>query len=156
MGADHLLAMVAVGVLAATQPRLGARIALPAAFVVGMAGGIALAALGAALPLAEPMILNSVLLLGVVLALAIRLPVLGGAALLGGFGLFHGTAHGLEMGSAAALPFGLAVLAATAMLHGAGAAMGAAVVATLRPQSALALRMFGVGVGLSGLAPALG
>jgi urease accessory protein len=156
MGPDHLLAMVAVGVLTTLQPRLAGRVALPAAFVTGMAAGIALAALGIALPMAEPMILASILVLGAVLALSIRLPVFGGVAMVGVFGLCHGTAHGVEMGSASALPFGLAVLAATALLHGAGAALGSAVVSLLRSQSTLMLRMFGAGLGLGGLALALG
>jgi urease accessory protein len=156
LGPDHLLAMVAVGILAATQPSLGRRFALPAAFVTGMGTGIALAAVGVALPLAEPMILASILVLGAILALAVRLPALGGMVLVGGFGLFHGTAHGLEMGSASALPFGVAVLVATGILHGAGAAIGAAVVTALRSQSALALRIVGAGLGLSGVALALG
>ena len=156
MGTDHILAMVAVGVLAATQARVAGRVALPAAFVAGMGGGIALAAAGIVLPLAEPMILASIIVLGTVLAMALRLPTPAGAALLGLFGLFHGTAHGLEMGSSDALPFGLAVLAATALLHAVGAAFAAGVVAFLRPASTVALRLFGVGMGLGGLALALG
>jgi urease accessory protein len=156
LGADHLLAMVAVGVLAAVQPRRWAQFALPAAFVAGMAAGIVMAMFGIVLPLAEPMILASIFTLGAILALSVRLPVLGGMAMVGLFGVFHGTAHGLEIGSASALPFGLAVLAATAVLHGAGAALGAAILSVLRSQSTLMLRVFGAGLGLSGLALAFG
>jgi urease accessory protein len=124
-GADHVLAMVAVGLLAVI---LGGRAlwALPAAFLSCMAAGFGLALAGVALPLVEPMILASVMALGLLVALAARLPLGAAAAMVGVFGLAHGAAHGGELGAAGALAFGAGFLAATALLHGAGIALGVA------------------------------
>ncbi|MDX5445820.1 MAG: HupE/UreJ family protein, partial [Zoogloeaceae bacterium] len=62
-GADHLLAMLAVGLLAARQAGR-ARWALPAAFVLTMLAGAGLGAIGVALPAVETGIALSVLVLG--------------------------------------------------------------------------------------------
>lgn len=61
-GADHVLAMVAVGLWAA---QIGGRAlwSVPAAFVTTMMLGFALALLGAPLPFVEPAILASVVAL---------------------------------------------------------------------------------------------
>ena len=73
-GADHLLAMLAVGLWAGA---LGGRavLALPAAFVGALASGAALGTAGLALPMVEPGILASVIILGALAALALRLPL---------------------------------------------------------------------------------
>ena len=122
-GADHILAMVAVGIWAS---QIGGRAfwAVPVAFVSMMALGFGLAVAGMSLPFVEPAILASVIGLGLLVAAAIRLPVAASAAVVGIFALFHGHAHGGELGSAGALPFGLGFLAATAALHGTGLALG--------------------------------
>lgn len=120
-GADHVLAMVAVGLWAAL---LGGRAlwALPAAFVGAMAAGFVLALAGLPLPLVEPLILGSVIVFGVLAALALRLPLPAAAAVAVAFGLFHGHAHGGEMGLAAAVPYLAGFVTATAALHAAGVA----------------------------------
>jgi urease accessory protein len=120
-GADHVLAMVAVGLWAAL---LGGRAlwALPAAFVGAMAAGFLLALGGLPLPLVEPLILGSVVVFGVLAALALRLPLPAAATVAAAFGLFHGHAHGGEMGLAAALPYLTGFVVATAALHAAGVA----------------------------------
>ena len=122
-GADHILAMVAVGIWAS---QIGGRAfwAVPVAFVSMMALGFGLAVAGMSLPFVEPAILASVIGLGLLVAAAVRLPVAASAAVVGIFALFHGHAHGGELGSAGALPFGLGFLAATAALHGTGLALG--------------------------------
>ncbi len=123
LGLDHIVVMVAVGLWAAT---IGGRAvwAVPAAFVGAMAIGYFLALTGLALPFAEPMILASVVALGLLIAAAVRLPVMVGALLVGLFAVFHGHAHGSELGVAAAVPFGFGFALATALLHGAGIAAG--------------------------------
>ncbi len=95
-GIDHLLAMFTVGLWAAT---LGGQATwkIPATFVVLLAGGAALGMTGIYLPLAEPFIAASVLVLGLATAFMLRLPGAGGIALVGLFALFHGYAHGTEM-----------------------------------------------------------
>jgi urease accessory protein len=122
-GADHVLAMVAVGLWAAL---LGGRalLAVPTAFVGVMAVGFAVALSGVALPLVEPLILASVVIIGLAVAFALSLPVVASAALVGFFALFHGFAHGAEMSGADFLTYGAGFLLATAILHALGLAAG--------------------------------
>jgi urease accessory protein len=122
-GADHMLAMIAVGLWAA-QIGGRARWTVPTAFVSVMAIGFMLALTGAPLPFVEPGILASVIGLGLLVALAVRVPTAISAAIVGVFALFHGHAHGGELGAATALTFGLGFIAATAALHGVGVALG--------------------------------
>ena len=118
-GADHLLAMVMVGLWAGLLGRR-ARWALPGGFLAGMAGGALMGFAGVALPGVEAGILASVVVLGALAALALRPPLALGVALAAGFGLLHGHAHGTEM---LAGPAFLGMLAGTALLHGAGLAL---------------------------------
>jgi urease accessory protein len=123
-GADHLAAMVAVGLWAAA---LGGRAALavPATFLAVLTIGAVFAWTGLALPAVEPMIAVSVAVLGLATAFAVRLPTGLAAALVGLFALFHGHAHGAEMPTMAEpIVYGLGFLLATAVLHGAGLALG--------------------------------
>lgn len=121
-GLDHILAMIAVGLWAAL---LGGRAfwALPGAFVGAMIVGFAAAVVAVPLPLVEPMILVSVFALGLAVALALRLPIGTAAGLVALFGLFHGHAHGGELGTAGALAFGAGFAFSTALLHGLGVAI---------------------------------
>lgn len=118
-GLDHVLAMLAVGVWAL---QIGGRAiwAVPAGFVSAMALGYLAAGLGLPLPVVEPMILASTILFGLLVTLAVRPGLWAGVAIAGFFGLFHGHAHGAELGAASALPFGLGFMLVTAALHGAG------------------------------------
>lgn len=124
-GLDHILAMVAVGLWAAA---LGGRAiwALPVSFVGAMMVGFAAALAGMGLPFVEPMILVSVLALGLAVALSLRLPVAAAAGIVGIFALFHGHAHGGELGAAGALAFGAGFAISTALLHAAGIALALA------------------------------
>ncbi|MCR8550346.1 HupE/UreJ family protein [Salipiger sp. P9] len=122
-GADHVLAMVSVGLWAAL---LGGRAIwmLPVSFVAAMCAGFLLALAGLMLPFVEPVILASVMVLGVAVALAARVPAGLGAAVVAVFALFHGYAHGTEIGGATALTYLGGFAVATALLHGAGLALG--------------------------------
>lgn len=135
LGPDHLLAMVAIGLWAAV---LGGRAlwALPAGFLTGMALGFGLGVSGLHLPMVEPMILASVLFLGVILTMAIRLPLPEAVASVAILGLFHGNAHGIEAGMARMLPFGIGFLLATVALHGAGTGLAAGLFQKLPPTTA--------------------
>jgi urease accessory protein len=126
-GMDHILVMVAVGLWAAQIAQDGKRSALwivPAAFVATMAVGFSLALAGLELPFVEPAILASVIALGLLVAMAVRLPTAACAVIVAIFALFHGHAHGGELGSAGALQFGIGFVVATALLHVAGIAAG--------------------------------
>ena len=122
-GADHVLAMVAVGLWAAM---LGGRAlwAVPAAFVGVMAAGFLLALGGVELPFVEPFILASIIVIGLMVALALPVPVIIGAVVVGFFALFHGHAHGEEMGAATMAAYGAGFLISTAVLHATGIAIG--------------------------------
>lgn len=122
-GLDHILVMVAVGLWSA---QIGGRAlwAVPTAFVAMMAVGFALATAGIDLPFVEPAILASVVALGLLVAMAVRLDAAASAAVVGLFALFHGHAHGGELGNAGALPFAVGFMIATAALHAAGIGLG--------------------------------
>lgn len=125
-GLDHLLAMVAVGLLAV---RIGGRglWLMPAAFLGSMlAGGLA-ATLGLPLPGGEYGIMASVLVLGLLVAWTRVAPLAVGAALVAGFAFFHGYAHAAEMVSGGSLaPYAAGFLLSTAVLHALGIACGMA------------------------------
>jgi urease accessory protein len=123
-GFDHLLAMLAVGLWAVQfAARTGNRSAvwlLPAAFVLPMGAGFLLALNGIALPGVEAGIALSVLILGLAVAFAARPPLAAAMVVTATFAIFHGYAHGAEMGDGAASAYAAGMLLATALLHGAG------------------------------------
>ena len=120
IGLDHLLAMIAVGIWAG---QLGGRAVwiVPLTFVSVMAAAAGLGSLGFSLPMVEPAIACSVLVLGLLIACSIRLPTIAGVGLVGLFAVFHGYAHGLELPQAASpILYGLGFVLATTLLHGLG------------------------------------
>ena len=124
-GADHVLAMVVLGLLAAQAGRRALWV-LPAAFVAAMVAGGAAGWAGMPFGAVEPMILASMIVLGALVAMAARLPLDGMAAMAAAFGFAHGWAHGAE-GPAQGLPsHALGFAVATALLHGAGILTGRA------------------------------
>jgi len=156
-GLDHILVMVAVGLWAAM---IGGRALwiVPAAFVGTMAAGYFLSLTGIGLPFVEPMILASVVALGLLVAAAVKLPTAAGALLVGLFALFHGHAHGAELGVAAALPFGIGFAIATAFLHSAGIGLGLALGSGTglgKTRGRIVARVLGAGTALAGIALAL-
>jgi urease accessory protein len=155
-GLDHVLAMLAVGLWAAQVARAGAHRAalwiVPLAFVATMGLGFGLALAGIELPFVEPAILASVIALGLLVAVAVQLPASACAAVVAVFALFHGHAHGGELGSAGALAFGIGFMIATSLLHVAGIGMGFAI---LRISPRLA-RLLGFVTAMLGLSLAFG
>ncbi|WP_439616116.1 HupE/UreJ family protein [Shinella sp.] len=152
-GLDHILVMVAVGLWAA---QIGGKAlwAVPTAFVATMALGFSLALAGIALPFVEPAILASVVALGLLVAMAVKLDTVVSAAIVAVFALFHGHAHGGELGSAGALSFGIGFVIATALLHGAGIGLGLGIARL--SGGAVAARIIGGATALAGLALAFG
>jgi len=148
-GADHLLAMVAVGLWAGLN---GGRAlwAWPAAFVAVMAAGGALGMTGWSLPAVETGIVASVIALGLLVAAGARAPVAAGAALIAAFALLHGHAHGAELPpGSAAVAYGLGFSLATAVLHGVGLAVA---LAAGSERGRLGVRGLGAVVAAAGLA----
>lgn len=126
-GADHILAMVAVGLwaaLLATAPGGRALWLVPAAFVATMGAGFAAAMLDLPLPFVEPVILASVVAIGLLAALALQAPAFAAMAVVGLFAFFHGHAHGSELGEAGAGAYAAGFVVATALLHAVGVAAG--------------------------------
>ena len=143
-GADHILAMVALGLLAA---QVGGRAiwALPLTFVAAMLAGGMLGFAGAGFPAVEPLILASVIVLGAMVALALRAPMPVLIAMVVVFGAAHGWAHGAEGPASGLSAYAAGFALATAALHGAGLMAGRAI-------PALALRAAGLLAALSGAA----
>jgi urease accessory protein len=126
-GIDHILAMLAVGVFAAS---LGGRAlwTVPLSFMGGMLFGGALGVFGVGLPLVEVGIALSLVVLGAAVAMKWDLPVASAMALVGLFAIFHGHAHGSEMAfDASAATYGAGFVTATGLLHliGIGIGLGA-------------------------------
>jgi len=152
LGPDHLLAMIAVGLFAAmTGGR--ARWACPASFVGAMVLGGVLGFEGTALPVVEPAILASVIVLGLAIALALRPPVAFACGVIALFGIAHGHAHGLEGPALGGLPYAAGFVVATSVLHGVGLALGHGAGALGRPA---VVRALGALTAIAGLALAAG
>jgi urease accessory protein len=127
-GIDHLLAMVAVGCIAAAGTGVRRPWSIVAAFLGGMLAGGALGLAGVAFPGVETAIVLSVVGLGLAVALAPRADASWLLALVAVAGVAHGNAHGVEAPSAASpVLYVLGVVAVTAALHAAGAFGGVAV-----------------------------
>jgi urease accessory protein len=125
-GLDHVLAMVAVGLFAAT---LGGRALwlVPAAFVAMMGVGGLIGIYGLDLPYVELGIAASVIILGAAVAFRFNAPTAAAMGLAGFFALFHGHAHGVEMPvDAAGLAYALGFMLATALLHATGIGLAVA------------------------------
>jgi urease accessory protein len=153
LGLDHLLAMLAVGMLSA---QLGGRAiwTVPAVFVVCMAAGGLLGMLGVPLPAIELGISLSVILLGVAIAANRRVPIALAMFFVGLFGLFHGHAHGAELPANLTTPllafsYVFGFLLATAGLHVIGALLG--VTAKNSQAGELVLRSTGALIALIGV-----
>ncbi|MDR1709670.1 MAG: HupE/UreJ family protein [Candidatus Accumulibacter sp.] len=118
LGLDHLLAMLLVGAWSVLHAR---RVWLaPGVFVALLAAGAVLGQYGFAAPQVEPLVAASVLALGLMLARPARLSPGVSLALIGGFALFHGMAHGGELEAGAAILSGIVLGSAALHLAGMG------------------------------------
>jgi urease accessory protein len=148
-GLDHVLVMVAVGVLAAHLSGHALWL-VPGAFVLVMAVGGALAMVGVELPFVEIGVALSVVALGAAIALRLDLPLAAAMALVGLFAVFHGQAHGAEMPeTASGLANGAGFILATTLLHVVGIGLG---IALARLGPLMGRRVAQVGGGLMALA----
>lgn len=126
-GLDHMAAMVAVGLWSALAARRAGTELLwgPLGFASMLLAGAMLGLQGIALPAVEPMIAASLLVIGLLVVSRLRLPRLATALLAGGFAVFHGVAHGLELaGDASAWQTLSGMLGATVLLHLTGLGLG--------------------------------
>ncbi len=144
-GLDHVLAMVAVGLLGvrtALAPG-GDRRALwliPGAFLTAMLAGGLIALAGVPLPGAEWGIALSVLVFGTILALARPARTAVACAVVAAFALCHGHAHVAEMGAGDTGAYAAGFLATTMVLHAIGLGLG---ILVARSWSGASLRIAG-------------
>lgn len=145
-GLDHLLAMIAVGVVARSFDGMQ-RWLLPLTFLTSMTLGALLGAAHFDVPFVEVFIALSLVGFGIIVARAGQ--SFGVAATLtAAFALFHGHAHGTEMIGASASAYFVGFLIATTSLH----ALGLYLAHRLPKQHrALSLRIGGAGVAATGL-----
>ncbi|EAV40965.1 urease accessory protein UreJ [Stappia aggregata IAM 12614] len=148
LGTDHLLAMAAVGVWSAAQPAKQAWRG-PVLFIGVLAVGALIGVSGLPLPMVEPGILASVVILGLMIATARVLPAGAGLAAISVFALFHGHAHGTEaVGALAGYMAGFMI--ASAALHAAGFGLGRLAGELKHGHAGVGLAISGAGLLLAG------
>lgn len=124
-GADHMAAMIAVGLWGAQLGKPAIWL-LPVTFPLVMAVGGFMGLVGIPIPGVEIGIGASALLLGVMVAGAVKPKnLIWPAVLVGAFGLCHGHAHGTELPAGEnGLFYSIGFVIATGLLHGCGIALG--------------------------------
>jgi urease accessory protein len=120
-GMDHLLAMIAVGMLGA-RLRHRAIWILPLTFIAMLITGAIVGVVGPPLPLIEPTIAVSIAAFGLLLALKRRVKLATAATVVGIFALAHGYVHGTETMGVIGSGYILGILMASAALHALGTA----------------------------------
>ena len=148
-GGVHVVAMIAVGLWGVFLGRPAIWI-LPVAFPVVMAFGGAMGVVGMPLPAVEVGIALSGVILGLLVAFGTRAPLWAALAIVSGFAIFHGHAHGTEL-PVAANPYAYAVgfVSATGLLHLGGIAFGSL---AHRPWGTYAVRAAGLVIAAVGAA----
>ncbi|MCA8931545.1 MAG: HupE/UreJ family protein [Rhodospirillaceae bacterium] len=149
-GLDHVLAMVAIGILAAQQGGRSLWL-IPLAFLAMLAVGGAMGAYGVPLPLVETGIVGSVIVLGMVVAVGRHMSLAASMALAGVFAVFHGHAHGTEMPVPSGLDYAAGFMLATAALHAAGAGLGIGVRRLAATAAPYAVRLMGGAIAVGGV-----
>jgi len=150
-GVDHILAMVAVGMFAAS---LGGRAlwAVPLTFMSMMVVGGALGVAAVPLPYVEFGIALSVVALGAAVAAQRQWPVTLAMAFVGAFAIVHGHAHGSEMANTmSATEYGLGFVLGTGLLHLVGIAMGLGIMMFGASRARQVLRIGGVAIAAAGV-----
>jgi urease accessory protein len=123
-GIDHLLAMLAVGVLAS---RLGGRAtwALPACSLIAMLAGAIVGVQGLVMPMLEPGILVSLVLLGVLAFGWLRPGIAPAFVLTGLVAIWHGNAHTHDViGTGSAVAFMAGIVVTSGVLQTVGIGVG--------------------------------
>jgi len=150
-GFDHVLTMTAVGFWAAelSRSKPSAIWFVPLVFVALMVAGACAGWMGLVLPHVEAVIGASVVVLGLLVAFEVHLPLAPASMVVGGFALFHGYAHGVEMPEMAqSAAYAAGFLGATLVLHALGVAIG---LARYRFGSVMVSRIAGIFLAVSGV-----
>lgn len=146
LGLDHLLAMAAVGMIAARTAGRGG-VVVPLSFVSAMVVGAMLGMAGIGLPYLETGIALSLVGFGAMVGLAKLQPLAAATALAILFGLFHGNAHGFEIPeNTSCVAYAAGFVISTSTLHAVGA------LSALKLASwPLAIRAAGIATSLIGM-----
>jgi urease accessory protein len=115
-GLDHLLASIAVGMLASRFDG-SRRWLLPLAFLFAMGVGGFMGVGGLPLPLVEVFITLSLIAFGIGIVLTRAPRCAFAVSIVGAFALFHGHAHGNGISAASVVLYSSGLLTATALLH---------------------------------------
>lgn len=152
IGVEHLLAMIAVGLVSA---QIGKRAiwTVPLAFVVMMSIGGIVGFLGISTPLVAYGIALSLILLGVALVIQQQIPEAAALVIVGIFAILHGYAHGEAIPPDQTIIFFIAYVVgfvmSTAGLHVIGALLG--FIALRSERGVHVLRISGILIGLVGI-----
>jgi urease accessory protein len=152
LGADHLLALLAVGLWSATKLPAGKVWQGPATFMLALLASAALGLQGVTVPFLEQLIALSVVLFGALLVLCrLQMPVSLGLGLVAAAASLHGLAHGAETPVTGFAAYALGFLLTTAVLHTTGVAAGLAIRRYLARQATWVLAAAGSFLGGAGL-----
>lgn len=152
LGADHLLAMVAVGVWSVSALPTGKAWWGPGTFLLALVASAALGAAGMSVPYLEHAISLSVVMFGVMLVFAQRsIPLWLGLGLVAAASSLHGLAHGAETPASGFAGYAGGFLLTTAMLHIGGVLAGLGVRRVLASRAGVALGGMGAALSAVGL-----
>lgn len=151
-GIDHVLAMVAVGILATQTAGISLWV-LPIVFVSTMAATSFLGFLVGGTPLMEIGVTGPVLILGAVIAQGRALPTAMAVGLVGAFAIFHGHTHGTEIPAyVGGIGYGAGFMLTTVFLHAVGVVLGVSTRGRGERFHSLATRAYGGAIAVAGIA----
>ena len=151
-GADHLLAMLAVGVWSVSALPPGKAWQGPATFLLALVVSAALGTLGVTLPYLEHGVSLSVVLFGLMLIVATRpMPPAIGLTLIAAASSLHGLAHGSETPETGFAGYAVGFLVTTAALHIGGVCIGLSIRRWLGQRSGVALGGLGAALSAAGV-----
>jgi urease accessory protein len=151
-GADHLLAMLAVGIWSVSALPANKAWQGPAIFMLALVLSAVLGASGFTVPYLEHAIALSITLFGAMLVLATTpVPKALGLGLIAAAASLHGLAHGAETPATGFAGYAAGFLLTTAMLHLSGVGIGLSIRRQLAERSATVLGGLGALFGLAGV-----
>lgn len=150
-GADHLLAMVAVGIWSVAALPANKTWQGPAAFMLALVVSALMGAMGVTVPFLEQAIALSVVLFGAMLVLSRqKLPMALGLGVVVAAASLHGLAHGAETPASGFAGYAAGFLLTTAALHFGGVVAGLGIRRALARQATWAMGALGTAFGGAG------
>jgi urease accessory protein len=152
LGADHLLAMLAVGLWSVTALPSGKLWQGPATFMLALVASAALGTMGLSVPYLEPLIAASVVLFGALLVMGrLQMPTALGLGMVAVAASLHGLAHGAEAPATGFAGYAIGFLLTTAVLHATGVAAALGLRRYMARQASWMLAVCGALLGGAGL-----